>query len=290
MKYMKDIVLLGNGHAALGAFENIMKRFRVKGVILPYEDKLIESLCEYNNIQYSYDIGDLAKFEPDICLMISYGKLIPSELIVKYNFINVHYGLLPKYRGLHTVAWAIINGEKETGYTIHKIDEQIDNGDILYQKKIKIEKQDNIQTVMEELDKLLEVTICCFIEDYLNNRVDSIKQNIYEATFFGRRNLDDCLINWNDTTHNILNFIRALVPPYPGAYTQYKDKRITIVCAEEFNAEIYIEIPGRVLCIIDNIGIVVKTRDTTILIKKVIVNGEMMSADKCFSTIGIRLT
>lgn len=286
---MNNIVLLGNGHAAIESFRNIIKSFNVTGVIIPYKDEIIEKLCLENSIEYSYNIIDLEKFNPDICLMISYGILIPNELIMKYNFINVHYGLLPKYRGMHTVAWAIINGEKEVGYTIHKVDKQIDNGDILRQEKIKVHLKDNIDIIMKKLDNLLENKICEFLKDYINGEVDIVKQDINKATFFCKRNLIDCRINWNDSTYNILNFIRALTPPYPGAYTRYKEEEIIIISAEEFNNERYIEIPGHVLYIIEDVGFIVKTGDTTILVKEIMVNKKIMPADKYFNTVGARL-
>ena len=282
------IVLLGNGHAAFESFERIMKRFNVCGVIIPYEDIVIEKLCKDNNIEYSYDINDLDNFRPEVCLMISYGNIIPNKFIEKYKFLNVHYGLLPKYRGMHTVAWAIINGEKEVGYTIHEVDDMIDNGDILDQCKIEIQKTEDRNIIMNKLDMLLRDNICEFIDKYLNNKLEGKKQDISKATFFGKRNIDDCKINWNDSTENILNFIRALVPPYPGAFTNYRGNKIIIISAEEFNKENYKEIPGHIVYYKKSEGVIVKTQDTTIIIKNIIVNGKIIRSDEYIKNVGGR--
>ena len=283
---MKRIVLFGNGHVALGSFRRIMKKFNVVGVIVPYEDSDIENLCRINNIKYSYCINDLEEFEPELCLLISYGNLIPDKYVEKYKFINVHYGLLPKYRGMHTVAWAMINGENEVGYTIHEIDDMVDNGDILLQKKIKIYQGEDRNEIMKRLDVSLEDNICDFIKRYINNEIIGIKQDISKATFYGKRNIEDCLINWNDSTENILNFIRALVPPYPGAYTNYNGDNIIIISAEEFNSENYKEIPGHIVYRIENYGVIVKTKDTTIAIKEIMVNNKIIKSYEYIKIVG----
>jgi methionyl-tRNA formyltransferase len=98
-------------------------------------------------------ISFLRSLKPDLIVVVAYGKILPKEIldIPKYKCINVHASLLPRYRGAAPVQWALLNGEKEIGITIMKIDELLDTGDIILQEKIKVEEEDNTATLIKKL-------------------------------------------------------------------------------------------------------------------------------------------
>lgn len=287
---MKKLILMGNGHAAYDAFSNIIKYFNVEGIILPSLDDKIKMLAEENNIKISCELSDVFLWEPECIIMISYGKLLPEEIINKYEVINVHYGLLPKYRGLHTVAWALINGEKEIGYTVHLVNDKIDGGDIIFQQAIEVNDDDNVWTIMEKLDALMSKNICSILDNYFKGNIKPIKQDDSKATYFARRNITDCYIDWSLPSEVLFNFIRALVPPYPGAFTVYKGKKIIITEAEKYNTPEYTEVCGHVVNRIPGKGVLVKTGDGVLLIKKIKTqDGNEICADKFFKSTGARL-
>jgi methionyl-tRNA formyltransferase len=129
-------------------------------------------------------IAELKKTNWDLFIVIAYGKIIPQEIIdmPKHGTINLHYSLLPKYRGASPVESAILNNETKTGITIQKMKFKLDAGDILLQEKVNM---DNTQTASELRGILNRKAIDMFptfLDDYLSNKIVSIPQNENEAT------------------------------------------------------------------------------------------------------------
>jgi len=120
---------------------------------------------------------------PDFLVVVAYGKILPKELleIPKYAPINVHFSLLPKYRGAAPVNWAIINGEIETGVTTMKMDEGLDTGDILLMKSIPIEQDDTTVTLSEKLSILGADLLIETLKNYL--KITPTKQNHSAHTY-----------------------------------------------------------------------------------------------------------
>ncbi len=182
-------------------------------------------------ISYKHDIE---KFNPDFMLVIGWYYLIPKSLreIAPMGCAGMHSSLLPKYRGGAPLVWAIINGEKETGLTFFYLDDGVDDGDIIAQKKISIKPNDTIQ---ELINKTAAASLS-IIEEFLPRISDGtaprIKQDHSKATVVPQRKPEDGLINWDWNTKRIKDFIRAQTKPYPGAYTVIKGKKITIWDAE----------------------------------------------------------
>ena len=165
------------------------------------------------------DFEIVRKMKPDLIVTCAYGQILPEELlnIPSIASINVHASLLPKYRGGAPIQRSIMNGDKETGITIMYMDKGMDTGDIISSESIKIENDDNLETLSDKLSilgsKLLIETLPSII-DGTNKR---IKQDNDSATIAPIISKEDEYIDFNDTTINVYNKIRAL-NPNPGAY------------------------------------------------------------------------
>jgi methionyl-tRNA formyltransferase len=166
----------------------------------------------------------------ELIIVSGYPGLIPSKIInhPEIGIINIHQSFLPAYRGRHPLNWAIINGEKHTGITIHHINERFDDGNIIFQEKVVIEENDNIMDVyFRTVEKGKEM-----LQKALNivgkNEFKGFEQNKQLATYFPPRKPEDGEINWADSAVRIRNLIRALVEPYPGAYFFYEGKTVIV--------------------------------------------------------------
>ena len=166
----------------------------------------------------------------EVLVSINYLFLIENNLINLPSILafNIHGSLLPKYRGRTPHVWAIINGEKETGITAHEINLGCDEGDILHQIKIKIRDEDTGgDLVLKFSDKYIKI-VDLVLEKISNNTLEKIKQKNSDSSFFDKRTPEDGNINWNLSMEQIKNWVRAQAYPYPGAFTYYESKKVTI--------------------------------------------------------------
>ena len=203
---------------------------------------------ELNNDDYEM----IRKSSPDIVIVSGWRTLIDPKAnqYVKEGFIAAHYSLLPKYRGFAPVQWAIINGEKETGVTLFKINEgEADSGLIAAQKKIEIAQNDYSKDLD---DKIISCTVELFqefIQKYESGTLKYTKQDESKATYSCKRIPEDGKIDWRKSSSEIFNLIRALAYPYPGAFCEYNNVCYHIRSAQpgKHNDKIFSgRIPGRV--------------------------------------------
>lgn len=175
-------------------------------------------------------VETLKSINPDIVCVAAYGKILPEEIldIPKYGCINVHASILPKYRGAAPINWSLINGEKETGITIMKMDSGMDTGNIISSHKIKINDDDDTLMLTEKLSILSAKKIVEFINNLLlNGSYESKSQNENEATLAPKIKKEDALIDWQKDAEGIRNLIRGC-NPWPVAHTHFKDQIIRI--------------------------------------------------------------
>ena len=175
-------------------------------------------------------VETLKSINPDIVCVAAYGKILPEEIldIPKYGCINVHASILPKYRGAAPINWSLINGEKETGITIMKMDSGMDTGNIISSHKIKINDEDDTLMLTEKLSILSAKKIVEFINNLvLNGSYESKSQNENEATLAPKIKKEDALIDWQKDAEGIRNLIRGC-NPWPVAHTHFKDQIIRI--------------------------------------------------------------
>ena len=165
--------------------------------------------------------------------MVAYGQIIPKEflLLSKEGFINLHASILPRWRGAAPIQRSIMNLEKETGITVMKINEKLDEGDISHIFKININQNENAQSLSERLSFLASEKISDVIDNIFEKEINFKLQDHSNATYAEKIKKNEGLINWNDKAENIIGKINGLFP-YPGGYFLYKGERYKILKAE----------------------------------------------------------
>lgn len=173
----------------------------------------------------------------DIIIVSGYPRIIPMRIInhPRIAIINIHQSLLPAYRGRHPLNWAIINGEKYTGITIHHINNKFDDGNIILQDKVRINKKDTVmdvyyKTVNKGNILLKKIFLSAGKKEFMGR-----KQDFRLSSFFPPRTPEDGKINWSHPIKRIRNLIRALSKPYPGAFFYYQGKKIVVDKLEAIN-------------------------------------------------------
>ncbi|MEG2019029.1 MAG: formyltransferase [Synergistaceae bacterium] len=175
-------------------------------------------------------IAELRTFEPELILSFYYRAMIPNEVldIPSLGSYNIHGALLPKYRGRACVNWAVINGETETGTTLHVMTEFADRGDIIAQKKVQILFEDTAHDVFMKVAYASRDMIVENISSLENGTAKRTLQDESEATKFGRRRPEDGIIDWNKSAREIYNLVRGVTHPFPGAFTEWNGKKYFI--------------------------------------------------------------
>lgn len=168
----------------------------------------------------------------DVAVVVAYGRILPQTFLEAFpkGAINVHFSLLPKYRGAAPVNWAIVEGEEKTGVTTMQMDAGLDTGDILLQKEVEIENEENSIELMERL----AIIGSDLLSDTLKNldRLKPIPQKHDEATLAPIMKKEDGLIDWNLRSKEIADRVRGF-QPFPTSFTKYQEKKLTIWKARE---------------------------------------------------------
>lgn len=256
---MINVLLIGMGTTTLSALKSLLSKCNVQGVVrnadtVSNADDLVVNLAEKAGIPIFSDISQknikslLLKFNPDCVVVSSYNQILPPELIELSTFINIHYSPLPHYRGRANVNWAIINDESCAAITIHKISPDLDEGNILFQQLIPIHFDDTVVDLYNKLNAIQQRNLGEIVVKALDGYA-GVAQNSNEATYGCTRLPEDGEISWSASTRSIDCLIRALVSPFPGAYTYFQGKKLLIWQAKPVNnPPSYVgRIPGRVL-------------------------------------------
>jgi methionyl-tRNA formyltransferase len=186
-----------------------------------YSQKMGLEILQPEKIKDKNFIKKLKNLKPDLIIVVAYGQILPNEIIEipKYGCINVHASLLPKHRGASPIQTAILNGDKETGITIMKIDGGLDSGDIISQEKIEIKKDDTSKTLRDKLSALGAKLLVKTLPDYLTENIKPAPQDDSKATETKILNRKDGEIDFeNKTAGEIERKLRAFTP-WPGIYT-----------------------------------------------------------------------
>lgn len=169
------------------------------------------------------------EIKPDIILIMGWYYMVPKKIreLAKYGAWGIHASLLPNYAGGAPLVWAIINGEKETGVTLFKLDDGVDDGDIIHQEKISILETDSIKEVY---DKVITISKEILLHALLNiSSIKFIPQDKTKIKIYPQRKPDDGEINLNNSAKALYDFIRAQSSPYPGAFIRTIDGKKLII-------------------------------------------------------------
>lgn len=290
----EGIVLLGSGDEILYALKEIFRHGLVKAFGAHYSNigsaqKCLE-FCRENSIAIISSIDEAINLSPKFIFMVSYPVLIKKEHLDQCLFVNMHGALVPRYRGIHGGTWAMVNGEKQQGYTIHKVDEGIDSGPIYFQGKLDVGIHENINEIRQRILDDFRKNVGRVLLEVYNDEAVSIEQNEDEAIYVCRRNKSDSLIDWSDSSWNIHNLIRALTPPYTqGAFSYYNGEELYLTKSKFRDLPVYKGIPGQIVANLKGEGVLVKTGDSALLIERIIFQGDELSPTNFFRTVGYRL-
>jgi methionyl-tRNA formyltransferase len=278
------------------AFEKIIKDKSIEVIfIVPRSDTNDETLKEYclkHKIDYLYPvlintpefIETAKSYNVDLFVSMSFNQIFKSAILAvpKFGVINCHAGKLPFYRGRNILNWALINDEKDFGITVHFVDEGIDTGDIIKQNIYPIIDLDDYNSILKVAYVECAIILYDTIKEIQNGSFRRIVQNtIHPIGFYcGIRGKGDEIINWNQTSRQLFNFIRAINKPGPIATSSLKGKCVKINKANLIqNAPNYIGIPGQLLSKTKN-GFIIKSSDNFLEISEIESDIKLKIGDK----------
>ncbi len=267
------------------AFELLIKDPRIEiSFIVPRKDTNDNTLKKFsidNKIDYlnpvnvnSDEFYKKAKtYNCDIFISLSFNQIFKKRIInlPRLKTINCHAGKLPFYRGRNVLNWCLINDEKEFGITVHMIDEGIDTGDIILQRVYEINDEDDYSSILNKAHIECGKILYHAVKKIIINDFTLTKQSSIDPIGFycGGRGEGDEVIDWNQDSRKIFNFIRAICHPGPMATTFFQGKKVRINRAEYIpSIKKYINKPGQILSKFDG-GYIVKTKDTFIKILEI---------------------
>ena len=194
-----------------------------------------------NKSEYEY----FKNLNLDLVIIVAYGIIIPKEFLSlsKTSFINLHASILPQWRGAAPIQRAIMDQNKETGISVMRINEKLDEGEISHIFKINIEKNENAESLSERLSTLASEKISEVIDSIIDKDIDFKPQDHSKATYAKKIKKTEGLIDWNDRAENIIGKINGLFP-YPGGYFIYRGERYKILKAQISFSK---DQPGKVL-------------------------------------------
>tara|TARA_B100001123_G_C15186757_1_gene977635 strand:+ start:184 stop:1104 length:921 start_codon:yes stop_codon:yes gene_type:complete len=250
------IVFMGTPKFSIPSLELLIKKkFNVLNVYTqpPQKSKrgqkinssAIEEFCKKNKISFrnpnnlnsDQENEIFKKLSADLAVVVAYGQLIPKSFLnlTKHGFINIHASLLPKWRGAAPIQRAIMNGDKQTGVSIMKIEEKLDSGPVLASKEIEL----NQNATHGEIEKKLSIMGADLLVENLKKLEEGnlkfIEQAHSEATYAKKIDKSETKINWNLDATKVLAHIHGLSPA-PGAWFEHKGERFKVLRATKFSA------------------------------------------------------
>jgi methionyl-tRNA formyltransferase len=279
------IIICGQGHGIRCVYNGLLKA-GIKFSLCTEDKSLINDARDDGVICVDHYLNAIDS-KKNIVLTAAYKPKISYEHLQLARFINIHYALLPRYRGMHAIVWAILNGEKHVGFTLHETSELLDQGSIIYQKELLIAEKTSWE-LMIEIDSLVENCIADAIINYSSGMLEAKPQNENNAIFVAPRNLTDCEVIWDkwDAVY-FARALKALVPPYPRPYFIYQNVKIELTSAEVIFND-YVEINGH-LVYIDKNSVFIKIPGGLLRVYKFLINEEdIKNAPEYFKKIGLR--
>ena len=222
--------------------------------------------------------------EVDFLIVVAYGKILPKWLLElpSISSINIHFSLLPKYRGASPIQSALLNGDKETGITFIEMSEKLDSGNIISTEKTKIFMDDNKVKLETRLTGMSIKKINNVLIESAKQNKSSIKQDDSNASYCQKILKVDSITNFNDTSINIFNKFRAFIE-WPGLAFYHNDTLIKIHGLEVLD-QINTDKPGTIHKF-DSTGLYINTIDSVIVITHLqLPNRNIISSSDAFNS------
>jgi methionyl-tRNA formyltransferase len=222
----------------------------------------------------------LTAVAPDFIFSFYYRHMLPLDVLAlaKRGAYNLHGSLLPKYRGRVPVNWAVLNGETETGATLHEMALKPDAGAIIAQTAVPILPDDTAYEVFGKLTVAAEQCLWNALPGLIRNDFQTLPNDLSVGSYFGGRKPEDGRIDWQQTAQQVYNLHRAVAPPYPGAFTDQFGQRFIIGKARLNTKESTNLPPG--LHVVDNVVLGVCGDGHALHIIELLMNGKIVTANE----------
>ena len=209
----------------------------------------------------------LAEQAPDVVVVVAFGQILPAEVLQasRLGCVNVHFSLLPKYRGAAPVQWALIRGEVETGITTMLMDEGLDTGPMLLTERVAIDEDEDAGALLERLARLAPRLLTQTLEGLAAGRLSAEPQVHADATLAPRLSREDGKIAWSEPAADVVAQVRG-VTPWPGAVAEVAGDEVKILQARvgEGAGE-----PGAVLAIEREDGLLIAAGQGAVWLRQV---------------------
>ncbi|MDG2307766.1 MAG: formyltransferase [Candidatus Binatia bacterium] len=171
---------------------------------------------------------------PEYLFSFYFRQMMGPELLALPSraALNMHGSLLPKYRGRAPVNWVLVNGEAETGVTLHHMDEKPDHGGIVSQRRVAIGREDTAQSLTQKLAAQASMILREVHPQLYKGTVPCVEQNHSQSTYFGGRRPADGRIDWSRPAEEIRNLVRAVTDPWPGAFSHVQGRKLLVWAAD----------------------------------------------------------
>jgi methionyl-tRNA formyltransferase len=175
-------------------------------------------------------MGQVATLAPEFIFSFYYRRMLDSSLLslARRGALNLHGSLLPRFRGRAPVNWAVLRGATQTGATLHYMTEQADAGDVVDQLAVPILRDDNALDVFRKVLVAAEIVLARSLPALINGTAPRVAQRLADGEYCGRRRPEDGRIDWTRPAREIHNLVRAVAPPFPGAFTTVCGERWVI--------------------------------------------------------------
>jgi len=179
-------------------------------------------------------VATVAQTRPDFLFSFYFRNMLKPPLLALpgRGALNLHGSLLPRYRGRAPVNWVLVEGESETGVTLHYMDERADHGDVVARQAVTIDRDDCALSLTRKLAAAAETLLRLEIPRLAAGRAARVPQDHAQATKFGGRRPDDGAIDWQWPAERVRNLVRAVTDPWPGAFTRLRSRKLMIWWAE----------------------------------------------------------
>ncbi len=239
---MKAVVLAYNNIGCVGIEALLKSGIEIAAVFThkdnPNENRWFPSVAELaaskgipvfapEDVNHPLWAGRIKKLKPDFIFSFYYRDLLKDAIlsIPSKGALNLHGSLLPKYRGCAPINWAVINGEKETGVTLHYMTEKADEGDIVAQQAFAIGKDDTALDVHMKAAEAAKSLLSKALPLLKAGKAKRAKQDSKKASYFHRRTPADGQIDWSKPADEVRNLVRGVTKPYPGAFSFLGEKK-----------------------------------------------------------------
>jgi len=176
-------------------------------------------------------IARIAALAPDFVFSFYYRLMLKPALLAlpRLGAYNMHGSLLPKYRGRVPVNWAVLHGERETGASLHRMLEKPDAGAVVAQQAVPILPNDTALAVFQKVTVAAEMALDRILPQLIDGTAKEIPQDLARGSYFGGRKAEDGRIDWWQPAQAIHNLVRAVAPPYPGAFCNFLDGHLRVL-------------------------------------------------------------